>query len=420
MTGASSGCLRARPVPQPHQAVLQHRKLIELVAAIVEQSFDEFRLDGPARFFDRFADRLLELAARKIRHEVLSRAHRLRQAMKIGAIADEVRAHGDEHAHVLDTAAVGVEQDLHELGRFVPPSRFLDAAAPVAEAGEAKAEQFLELIDNQNERSAAKAAGFDKRAVETEARLAQRPFDAVAPSRRLVRLVLGGEFRQGARKARDRGAARPHVEKRPARSACVGGLIGEQALKCRKHQRRLAAARPTDHGDEATVLNKPIEREGLALATEEEAAVSEAEWPQAGKRPLVGKSRPVIRRDRSAGRGFTQCRLGSRSLADFDGAHGLALGAEARSASNCAVGGPFSTRSITLSNSPSWKMSERVVFFLCDAGGGPAISPRKANCPLRPSACQSDSLSASDRTQTSEALPQQSVTASHLARRSLL
>lgn len=36
------------------------------------------------------------------------------------------------------TAPVGVEHDLHELGCCVPPSRFLDAAAAIAEAGEAK------------------------------------------------------------------------------------------------------------------------------------------------------------------------------------------------------------------------------------------------------------------------------------------
>ena len=34
--GAAGGGLRAGPVPEPHQAMLQHRKLIELVAAIVE------------------------------------------------------------------------------------------------------------------------------------------------------------------------------------------------------------------------------------------------------------------------------------------------------------------------------------------------------------------------------------------------
>ena len=89
-----------------------------------------------------------------------------------------------------DTAAVGVEQDLHELGRFVSPSRFLDAAAAVAEAGKAEAEQFLELIDDQDERSAAQAARFGERALEAEARLSQRPFDTVTSSRCLVRTVL--------------------------------------------------------------------------------------------------------------------------------------------------------------------------------------------------------------------------------------
>src|SRR5580704_14724292 len=157
--------------------MLQHRKLIEHVAAIVEQSFDQFRLDRSGRLFDRFSDCLLELTAGEVWDEILRRAHRLRQPVEIGAIANEIRAHGDEHAHVLDAAAIGVEKDLHELRRFVPPSRFLDAAAAVAEAGKTEAEQFLELIDDQDERSTAEATGFRERALEAEARLTQGPFD---------------------------------------------------------------------------------------------------------------------------------------------------------------------------------------------------------------------------------------------------
>ena len=73
-----------------------------------------------------------------------------------------------------DPAAIGVEQDLHELGRFVARARFLDAGAALAEAGEAEAEQFLELIDDQHKRSAAQPARLVERALEAEARLAQR------------------------------------------------------------------------------------------------------------------------------------------------------------------------------------------------------------------------------------------------------
>src|SRR6185503_5939516 len=137
--------------------------------AIVEQSLDEFRLDRSARLLDRFPDRLLELAAGQVRHEILRCAYGLGQAVETGAIADEVRAHGDEHTHVLEAAAVGVQKDLYELSRFVPPPRFLDAAAAVAEAGEAEAEQFLELIDDQDQRSAAEAPRLNERAVEAEA-----------------------------------------------------------------------------------------------------------------------------------------------------------------------------------------------------------------------------------------------------------
>ena len=59
-----------------------------------------------------------------------------------------------------EATAVGVEQDLDELGSFVPLPRLLDAAAAVAEAGEAEAEQFLELIDDKEKRPPVEAARF--------------------------------------------------------------------------------------------------------------------------------------------------------------------------------------------------------------------------------------------------------------------
>ena len=44
-----AGARRAGAVPKPHQAMLQHRKLVELVAAIVDEPFDQFGLDRPRR-----------------------------------------------------------------------------------------------------------------------------------------------------------------------------------------------------------------------------------------------------------------------------------------------------------------------------------------------------------------------------------
>ena len=54
-----------------------------------------------AGLFDRLSDHVLELAAGEVRNQILRGAHRLRQAVEIGAVADEVRAHGDEDMHVL-------------------------------------------------------------------------------------------------------------------------------------------------------------------------------------------------------------------------------------------------------------------------------------------------------------------------------
>ena len=153
----------AGPIPQTHQAMLQHRKLVEFVAAVVDEPLDEFGLDRSIRLFDRLADRLLELAAGQVRNQILGRAHRLRQAMEIGAITDEVGAHGDEDAHIFDPSAIGVEQDLDELGRFVALPRLFNSGAAAAEAGEAEAEELLELIDDKDERARAQAACFIER-----------------------------------------------------------------------------------------------------------------------------------------------------------------------------------------------------------------------------------------------------------------
>ena len=102
-----------------------------------------------------------------------------------------------EHAHVFDAAAVGVEQDLHELGRFVARARFLDPGAALAKAGEAEAEQFLELIDDQQQAICPKAARFVKRAFEAETRLAQAIFDPVAaPAPTSSAAVVLGETRK--------------------------------------------------------------------------------------------------------------------------------------------------------------------------------------------------------------------------------
>ena len=113
----------AGAIPQAHQAMLQHGKLIEFVAAVVEKSLHEFRLDGSARLFDRLGDRVLELPTGQIRNEILCSAHRFRQPMEIGAIANEIRAHGGEHTHVLEAPPVGVEENLHKLGRLIARRR---------------------------------------------------------------------------------------------------------------------------------------------------------------------------------------------------------------------------------------------------------------------------------------------------------
>ena len=78
--------------------------------------------------------------------------------MEIGALADEIRAHRDQHVHLFEAATVDVEQDLHELGRFVAGAGLLDFGLTDAEPDQPEPEQFLELVDDQEQGPVAETA----------------------------------------------------------------------------------------------------------------------------------------------------------------------------------------------------------------------------------------------------------------------
>ena len=223
-----------------------------------------------------------------------------------------------------------------------------NSRAALAEAGEAEAKQFLELVNDQQQSPAVETVRFGERLTQAETRLTQPILDTVAAPGRFVGAVSPGKARKRLGEARQRRGSRAHIETDPVWPAWVLALLCEQPAQAGEDQRRFSAARTSDDSDEPSVLDQPIQRKSLTLTAEEIVSIGVAEGPQAGKGPLR-RQRGLV--------AFTRHRRktgerGQRRL--DDDVHGP--GPEecgARSASSSGVGDPLSTRSRTLSNWPS-------------------------------------------------------------------
>ena len=163
----------ARLLPGAHQHVLQHGKLVGIVADLVQQALRHGRADRRAAFLRRLLDRGAPLGAAQVRHQELTLAQRLGQALKARAVAEEIEPHGQ---HDVDARARGAhcgEQQAHERGRLVG----------VAAAHAFEAEDLLELIDDDQQPGRRSEVQFARRFGEAEAGAAEHRVHAARPQR---------------------------------------------------------------------------------------------------------------------------------------------------------------------------------------------------------------------------------------------
>jgi hypothetical protein len=150
----------------------------------------------------------------------------------------------------------------------------------------AEAEQLLELIDDDEQL----VVGVDMR--ETDG---FRETARTAAQRRVEQdLLRGSEFRirtaQHVGRAQDRREvpkrifARPHRRDAPARARARHEAAQHRRNQPGADQRRLAAARGPDEGEEAGRAEAAEKLVDLALASEEEVVFVGLERPKAGKR----------------------------------------------------------------------------------------------------------------------------------------
>lgn len=150
--GQRQPSVRGAPVPEAHQGMLQQRELVHLAAGGIQQALHQVRLHPAAAESGGEPDGVGHLLRVQARGEVEPGVHRLRQPRVTGAVAEEVRAHGDDY---IDRRVAGGGQEQLDEGLGVALAGGLSGG--LGDAGEGvgvgEAEQLLELVgDDQQAR----------------------------------------------------------------------------------------------------------------------------------------------------------------------------------------------------------------------------------------------------------------------------
>ena len=232
----------ALPVlPRPHQRVL-----------------DERQLDRPASDRDRTRDRRPERVARHAAHQIKAGIHRFGQPGEVHAVPDEVGPHREDHVDRRALLARGFDEQADKGHGLVARMRVVAAAEP---------EELLELINEDQQvlvpGDSRLAHGVDQaRCAAPQRGLHEHAVGIRQLGIALPRLLAGIEAENVARAERARevadrilaGAQHRHAPRRAGARHVAALQRGNQA---RSDERRLAAARGPDHGEEARGAQPP-------------------------------------------------------------------------------------------------------------------------------------------------------------------
>ena len=190
--------------------MLQHRQLIEFVIRVVEQLLDKLGVDGRMGPRDWLANDRLILIADHAGNEESRGAHRFRQPGETGAVAYEIRTHGDENTNVAPGTAARFEQQCNKEFRLITRTCLVQAILNLAYSPFGISEQLLELVHHQHELVRFRQLGLAKRFDKTETGSIQLECDPL-PSDFCSRFVaIPGKTGQRFRERFDRRVARPH------------------------------------------------------------------------------------------------------------------------------------------------------------------------------------------------------------------
>jgi hypothetical protein len=264
-------------LPGPHQGVLEDRELVRIVADVIEQAEDEAGADRRAAHRHRPGDGDAALLAAHAWDQELPVVHRLGEAGELGAVADEVGAHGEDDVDRRLLLVRRFEEQAHEGRRLLV--RVLDPRVAL------EAEELLELVDQQQHVVVLGDAGQTDRLAEAAGAAMQGGVDEGAVQVGDLGIAaqdLGGG--EGGGEVADRVVAGPEDGDAPTRAGAGHEPAVQRGDQARADQGGLAAAGGADDGEEAGAAQAGEQIVDLALAAEEEVLLLRLEAAQTGER----------------------------------------------------------------------------------------------------------------------------------------
>src|SRR5262245_57929791 len=110
--------------------MLKDRKLIGIVADVVEQTINQRLTDLPTRNAHRSGDGESSLIARHSRYQVLTVVYCFRQTLELSAVAEKVRTHSQHDVDREVALLCCFEQEFYECACFVRAAAFVCGAEP--------------------------------------------------------------------------------------------------------------------------------------------------------------------------------------------------------------------------------------------------------------------------------------------------
>ena len=237
--------------------------MIGIVADIIEQALHQARGHAGPAHRRRAGDGLPPFVAGHARHQVLAVVDRLRQVAELGTVAQEIRAHGDDHINRKLLLRDGVEQQLNkgrgQIRGVFHRSSFL------------KAEELLELIDHQQQvvffRQACLAVRFgDPQCAALQGDQGEGGLHGIAAA---VLIEDAGTV-EGFRQITDGIAPGTHDGNPPVGAGSGHHSSQDVRQQAGAHQGGFAAAGRADHRQEALVAQPGQQLIALPVTTKEE------------------------------------------------------------------------------------------------------------------------------------------------------
>lgn len=224
---------------QLHQCMLERRKLIGIVACVIQQLLHQRLFDSGFPDLEGAANGFLDLLAGQPRNQILCPAESFRESGEAGALSEKLRSHRQNDEDRNREILACPEDQAHEVRRL--------ALGRIGARRITNPEDLLELVHHQQKVFALALEVLTHQIHQRRAVLAEACRDPGSRFRNCHSIRLAKCVGQTV----DRSRPRPHHRDFPARGGAAQVSAVERGKQAGFHQRRLATARRADNAHEA-------------------------------------------------------------------------------------------------------------------------------------------------------------------------